>query len=248
MTKIPFFLFPGLTCTDRIFRPQKDALSDLCEVIVPDWIEPRRGERLEDFARRWGESVWQNHFSQNARPESQLDPEMGGFIGGLSFGGMVFPFAGDVLRKHGVPIHAGLRISTVRYGKQIPASFCFWWNSLCLLPFGGWNFVRLLCALSLKLFPQSLSFARRETYLQILESPAIRSKRVLRMIAGWREDECTHDFPILQLHGLRDRLLPLRLVEAPEVQILDAGHEMTLTRPEEVNRFLRGFLNHFMPN
>ncbi|MBQ6108544.1 MAG: alpha/beta hydrolase, partial [Thermoguttaceae bacterium] len=84
---------------------------------------------------------------------------------------------------------------------------------------------------------------RREILKQFLESPCIRCQRVVKMIANWRGEVQPHDFPTVQIHGLRDRLLPISLVESPEVLRLDASHLMTLTRPDEVNELLRKLLS-----
>lgn len=241
--EIPFFLFPALACNARLYGPQKEALGDLCRVILPNWLEPQRGETLPEFARRWGEVVWKTYYGPEAEETQRLDPGIGCFTGGLSFGGMVSPFASDVLREHGLKVHQNIRISTFLYGNQIPRSLRFWWNLSSLLPFGGWNVIKLSCWLELKLRGKGLSFKRHEILMQFLESPCVRCQRVVKMIANWRGEEQPHDFPTVQIHGLRDRLLPISLVESPEVLRLDAGHLMTLTRPEEVNALLRELLS-----
>ncbi|MCR5164490.1 MAG: hypothetical protein K6C40_10770 [Thermoguttaceae bacterium] len=241
--KIPFFLFPALACNARLYGPQKDALGDLCRVILPDWLEPQRGETLPDFARRWGEVIWKTYYGPEAEETQRLDPEIGCFTGGLSFGGMVSPFASDVLREHGLKVHKNFRLSTFLCGNQIPTSLRFWWNLSGLLPFGGWNVIKLSCWIELKLRGKRLSFKRSEILKQFLESPSVRCQRVVKMIANWRGEAQPHDFPTVQIHGLRDRLLPLSLIDSPEVLRLDASHLMTLTQPEAVNELLRKILS-----
>jgi len=241
--EIPFFLFPGLACNARLFEPQKNALRELCRVIVPDWIEPRRGETLQDFARRWGEETWKTYYGPDAAENQRLNPEIGCFTGGLSFGGMVSPFVSDVFHEHGLKVHKNVRISTVLYGNQIPAARRFWWSVSSKLPFGGWNFVKILCWLPRLLRGKGLPAARVEMVKQIFESPSARCREVVRMIANWREEERPHDFPSVQIHGTRDRLIPFSCVDSREVLRLNAGHIMTLTQAEEVNALLREILN-----
>lgn len=240
---IPFFLFPALACNARLYSPQKEALSDLCRVIVPDWLEPERGETLPDFARRWGEVVWKTYYGPEAQETQRLDPEIGCFTGGLSFGGMVSPFASDVLQEHGLKVHKNFRLSTFLYGNQIPKFLRLWWSLSSTLPYGGWNVIRFFAWASFQLQGKRLSFKRREILKQFIESPSLRCHRVVKMIAGWRGEEQVHDFPTIQIHGLRDRLLPFSVVKSPEVLSLEAGHLMTLTQPEKVNALLRELLS-----
>ena len=42
-------LFPGLGCTEDLFVLQKQALSDVVDVVVPKWIEPQKGKRSKSL-------------------------------------------------------------------------------------------------------------------------------------------------------------------------------------------------------
>jgi len=181
---VPFFLFPGLACTERLFEPQKEGLAPVCRVCVPAWTEPAAGECLRDFARRWGEAVWRAYYSPEVPESERLDPAAGCFVGGLSFGGMCAPFAGEVLEEHGVRVFACFGLATIQDGTQLPRSSRFLWRTVNFLPCGGWGLLKVLCGASLKCFSRRFSMPRRETYLQLLESPCRRSHRVLRMIVG----------------------------------------------------------------
>src|SRR5580658_464578 len=37
MTKTPLLMVPGLLCSPRLFAPQIAGLSDIAEIVVPDW-------------------------------------------------------------------------------------------------------------------------------------------------------------------------------------------------------------------
>ena len=237
---MPLFLFPGLACTERLFVPQAEELAQVCRVIVPEWTEPKAGESLRDFARRWGEAVWSAYYSPEVPDLERLDPADGCFVGGLSFGGMCAPFVGRVLQEHGVRVFACFGLATIQDGTQIPRFSRFLWRMVNFLPCGGWGLLKVLCGLSLKFFDSRFSMPRRETYLQLMESPCRRSHRVLKMIVGWRDTWEEYGFPRLHIHGWRDMLLPLRKLERERVyRVLDAGHLLTLTRPKEVNLFLK---------
>ncbi|MDO4570767.1 MAG: alpha/beta hydrolase [Planctomycetia bacterium] len=234
--KIPLILFPGLACTQRLFAPQKEGLDDIANVIVPDWVEPSRADSLQMFASRWGAAVWERYFASGL-----LSADDGCFVGGLSFGGMVSPLVGKLLHDKGVHVHGAIRLATFRCGDEIPERFRWIWSSLNLFPGGGWYVSKIYCALVLRSLGGRLSFARREVYQQVLESPARRSIEVVRMLAQWRGAEPIFDFPILQIHGARDMLLPIRYT-SPQITIPRAGHCLTLTQPSEVNEAIREFL------
>ncbi|MDO4575108.1 MAG: hypothetical protein Q4D98_07830 [Planctomycetia bacterium] len=230
---VPFFLFPGLACNARLFSFQKQGLAPLCDVIVPEWLEPNGRETLPEFAMRWEESVWQTYFENGP-----YALENGCFIGGLSFGGMVAPIVGERLHTRGVPIHQCFRISTVRCGDETPNHLRWLWRSLNLLPGGGWNMAKLVAWFFLHYSGKNASFARREVHRQVLESPVLRCKNVLRMLCAWHAPLREYPFPIFQIHGRDDSLLPLRYTH-PDVVFDHAGHCLTLTRSEKLNDTLR---------
>jgi pimeloyl-ACP methyl ester carboxylesterase len=55
-------------------------------------------------------------------------------------------------------------------------------------------------------------------------------------ILSWRPSPVT--VAVHQIHGDRDRVVPVRRVQA-DVVVPQAGHLLSLTHPEEVNAFLR---------
>lgn len=230
--KTPFFLFPGLACTERLFALQKNAWCDWVEVIVPPWIEPRTEETLDGFARRWAEAVWEVYFASGQYPLKG-----GCYVGGLSFGGMVAPIVGEFLADRGVKVKYAFRISTVRCGDEIPPRHRILWRLLNRFPGGGWYSAKMFCWLMLRLGGRRLSFARREVYQQVLETPVSRCRQVVRMLATWRSPLREYPFLFFQIHGEKDSLLPLKYT-FPDVVLKRAGHCLTLTRDKEVNQLI----------
>ena len=53
----------------------------------------------------------------------------------------------------------------------------------------------------------------------------------------WKPSELASTFPIHQLHGERDPFLPAKLSQA-DLIVPKAGHLLTKTHAEEVNRFI----------
>jgi pimeloyl-ACP methyl ester carboxylesterase len=75
MTKTPLLLVPGLLCSPRLFAPQVAALSDVAEVVVPDW----RTAPLSIF------DTWES----TARWVVGQMPAQRFALAGLSLGGMI---------------------------------------------------------------------------------------------------------------------------------------------------------------
>jgi len=89
MTKTPLLLIPGLLCSPRLFAPQVAALSDIADIVVPDW-------------RRAPLSIWDSWESAARWIVDQMPP--GKFaLAGLSLGGMlaveIMQFAADRVTK-----------------------------------------------------------------------------------------------------------------------------------------------------
>lgn len=220
------FLFPGLACTPRLFVLQQEALTDW-EIITPDWIEPDSEESLETFAVRWARRVEQN----------SLTPGEACYIGGLSFGGMVAPPIGDYFQSRGYDVRGCILLATVQCGQDIPTIPRAVWKVLCLLPKGGWGLARWGAKFGRWRRGKNISFAAKEVFNQLLDSPCERNRNVLRLICGWRSKRTEHRFPVWHLHGSRDCLLPRYCVK-PDETVPRAGHCLTLTHPQQVNDFI----------
>lgn len=75
MAKTPLLLIPGLLCSPRLFAPQVAALSDIAEIVVPDW-------------RQAPLAIWDTWPSAARWIVDQMPP--GKFaMAGLSLGGML---------------------------------------------------------------------------------------------------------------------------------------------------------------
>ena len=227
------FLFPGLGCTEDLFVLQKQALSDIVDVVVPNWIEPQRGETLKEFALRWAADVYKQYFD----PESGAT-EKACYVGGLSFGGMIAPIIGNYLVQRGIDVRGGFLLASIRGGTELPPFSRCLWKISCWLPTGGWNLVTLWARFTIWIRGKRISFLAQNVLNQLIDSPVKRSHNVLKMICAWRDQPEDYPFPIWHLHGSAERLLPVRYTHPDEI-VSGAGHILTLLRPEDVNRFIR---------
>ncbi|MBQ2621063.1 MAG: hypothetical protein IJF84_06950 [Thermoguttaceae bacterium] len=226
-------LFPGLGCTEDLFVLQKQALSDVVDVVVPKWIEPQKGETLKEFALRWAEDVYKQYF----------DPENGAaenacYVGGLSFGGMVSPIIGGYLVERGVDVRGCFLLASIRGGTEIPPVSRAIWKFSCWMPNGNWDLVKLWARYQIWVRGKRITFLAQNVLNQLIDSPVKRSYYVLKMICAWRDKPADYPFPIWHLHGSADRLLPVRYTHPDEI-VKGAGHVLALLCPEEVNRFIR---------
>lgn len=206
-------LLPGLGADERLFAAQRAAFPGLS---VPSWPTPRRGESLRDFARRVAGSL----------PAGEAP-----YVGGASLGGMVALEMAGLLRPKAVLLIGSCRsprglarwIRALRpLARSLPACAYrprHWWLPFVLPRLGG----------------QVVAEQRELFWAMLSRVPASFLKWGVEAILSWEPTPV--DVPVLHLHGSRDRLIPLRNVAADRV-VEGAGHLLTLTHPEEVNRFL----------
>jgi pimeloyl-ACP methyl ester carboxylesterase len=91
--------------------------------------------------------------------------------------------------------------------------------------------VRPFCA------PATMAFLR-----QVSDADAAFLRWACRAVMTWEPAPQPFPFPIHQIHGMRDPILPWRLT-SPDVLVRGAGHVLSLTHPREVNEFIRSRLH-----
>jgi pimeloyl-ACP methyl ester carboxylesterase len=84
--------------------------------------------------------------------------------------------------------------------------------------------------------PATLAFLR-----QVIDADSDFLRWACRAVVTWDPPPDLFPFPIHQIHGDRDRILPWRLTR-PDVLVRGAGHVLSLTHPREVNDFIRSRL------
>ncbi|MBE6424904.1 MAG: alpha/beta hydrolase [Planctomycetaceae bacterium] len=241
--KTPLFLFPGLACNERLFATQRDGLNNILNVIIPEWVRPTSKDQVESFALRWAEYVWETYYSENALPANRQDPALGCYVGGHSFGGMCAPIVGEFLEKKGVKVHACFRFACADKPNDISWKWMFLGRALNIFPDGTWLTIKTFCRLRLFFTPKyTMSDAKREMYLQIIETPVRRSFHIVRMLYSWkRSKEHKFQFPTFCIRGKKDSVVPPQKRES-EVILPHAGHGMCLTQGAKLNDFIRNFV------
>lgn len=209
-------LLPGMGTNVRLFEPQHAALQNLS---VPDWIEPRRGESLAEYARRWAATI---------REESPF------FLGGVSFGGMVALEAARYLRPAGVFL-----IASCRSGRAVTRRFLALQWAGRMLPTAVVARLRGPVAGYVARL-ERLEPAHRHRLRELATDAPISFLRwAVSAVRRWsfEDDPASLGIPVHQIHGQNDRVIPL--VPGQNCHIVQGGgHLINLTHAEDVNQFI----------
>ena len=232
----PMFVFlPGIGADHRLFKYQTAAFPDSLAV---DWIDPQNGETLEQYAVRLADTI---------RTKLAKRPSVPVIVCGLSLGGMIAPYIARYLNAAGCVL-----LCSIRSPKEFPRRYYADWLVMrhCLLLRMVRIFIIQHIAGFLLLLPGVLCrlAGSREVPVirQMLATPVRRFAGLARMMFDWayrrREESEIHGFsgPVLQIHGTRDPLLPIRLT-TPDVRIPGGGHTLATTHSEEINAILKRF-------
>jgi pimeloyl-ACP methyl ester carboxylesterase len=209
----PLVLFSGLGADERLFRDQKARFPGLA---VPQWIDPRRGESLADYAARLAEQV------------AALRPRC---VGGASLGGMLALEVACRLRPRAVFL-----LGSCRSPASIPASLRLGGAAVRRLPSPIFRIAQSRApSLARFLGPCSQEIYQLVTRMH-REIPSGFLRWGVGAILDWPGVE-NPGVPVHHIHGGADRLLPVRLVH-PDRVVPGAGHLLTLTHPQAVNDYL----------
>lgn len=209
-------MLPGMGVDARLFEPQRRVFPNL---EVPAWIEPQPRETLADYSRRWAGTI---------------DPEPPLFLGGVSLGGMVAYLAARHLEPRAVFL-----IASCRSGRAISRAFKTGESISRALP--DWLLRRLRgpAADFVARLDDCGRQHRRLLHDIAVDCPIPFQRWASRAIARWAGDGNPGEpgVPVHQIHGQKDRLIPL-IPGEPAYVIPDAGHLINLTHADEVNRFI----------
>lgn len=211
-------LIPGLGVDEGLFAPQREAFP---QIECPSWIEHHHGESLRSYAHRLAATI-----------------EPGGpmVLGGQSFGGMLALEIARVLQPRAV-----ILIASCRSAKSIPAPF--WWLEAASRLMSDKMARRIVLAQTSAIVWRlgCSDEATRRFLEQRLSDASISFIRwAVHAIRRWTFD-ARLPMPVYHIHGQRDRLIPVKNVNA-DVEVAGAGHLLNMTHREQVNSFIRDCL------
>jgi pimeloyl-ACP methyl ester carboxylesterase len=212
MTKIPVYFMPGLAASSSIF--ERIVLpSESFEVILLDWVQPKKDETLVSYAQRMAQKV----VHENA------------VLIGVSFGGILVQEMAAFLTLKKLII-----ISSVKTRDEMPRriKFAKTTNAYKLLPTSLLNNVEKLIKYSfgnvinqkLKLYEKFLHLRNKE-YLDW----------AIEQVVCW--DRSVPDPRVIHIHGDLDEVFPAKNINS-FIPIKGGTHIMILNRFRWFNQYL----------
>jgi pimeloyl-ACP methyl ester carboxylesterase len=205
--------FPGMGADGRLFAGERAAFANL---VVPDWLAPRPGESLPDYAARFA---------------VQVDPGTDCIIGGASFGGFV---AVEIARH--LRARACFLIGSVRGPSELPLRIRTLRGVRRLLPRLPFEWAAPLATFSGAASGWAMGPAQRGVLRRLADADAVFLRWACGAVLTWPEPPPLA-VPVFQIHGGRDRVLPARRTRA-DVIVPGAGHLLVVTHARQVNRFI----------
>ena len=216
MSHVPLILFSGMGADERVFAPQKAAFPHL---FVPPWAPPVAGESLPSYA---------------ARLAAKIDPGRPFYIGGASFGGMV---AVEAARR--LPHVLGcILIGSVRSPRELPARVRALRPAARVASRVPMGWLPPVARSAVPAFDRWSSPAACGMARQVADADPAFLRWACAAVLTWEAPAEPPPFPVHQIHGDRDVILPWRRTK-PDVLVPGGGHVLTLSHPRGVNEFLR---------
>ncbi len=214
MSPEPLILFPGMACDERLFGPQRACGLHFESPRLP---APREDEDLASYAARVAVEL-----ALGDRPCT---------LGGVSLGGML---ACELARR--CNCRRLILVASCRGRQAIPVrNWPIFWCAR-LLPDST---ISRLIGPSVRLMARMESFGEEHRQLLVdmcRSTPIPVLRRQAAMILSWKGPS-TFPCPVVQIHGVRDRMIPFRRIHADQA-IADGGHMINLTHPVEVTHFI----------
>ena len=228
-------MLPGLASDERLFSAQGERFK---EMVVPEW--PSLTEPARD-PKRFAENCWNAWTVGSGALASNLPY----IIGGTSVGGIIATEIAWLAQQLGKPPIAVLLISSCRSWQAVPRWYGRWadWSDKLPKWLASKLFVRRQITQSLRCDGANAETA--QLVEAMYQSADWRQLQMFtRLMAAWRREEVDANkspFPIHQLHGRLDSLLPKPSPKQATL-LLDAGHWMTATHANTVNNWIEAIV------
>lgn len=204
-------LLPGMTPDHRIF----DRLLPLLpNAVVVDWIPPIGHDSIVSYA---------------ARLSRTLNIDEPNVVCGVSFGGIV-------ARELACQVNAAccVLVSTVRSPRELPP-----WFRICrVIPRRLVNFTLKFSGSLASTCPGPLRSSLTWRLKKFSGKYGAWYRWATAAVLSWRPSQSIDHIPVIQIHGDRDRIFPIKYTSA-DVVIRGGGHSLAFTHHDEIAMQLR---------
>lgn len=208
------YLMPGLGLDSAIFQPLELFAQ---EVHYLSWLEPKRREPLEDYAKQLAACI--KHQNEANAPLVLI---------GHSFGGVLMQEVSKL-----IPAQYIILISSVKKAKEKGAGMNFW---LKVFPVHELGLKGLILG-TFGLWGKSHGYdspAAQAAFRQAVKKLSPRYFRwSIRRIAAWKPANITT--PITHFHGTKDKTFPARNIQAPVEWVEGGDHVMVFNKAAELS-------------
>jgi hypothetical protein len=210
------YCISGMGVDGRLF---KNLRLENCRIHHVKWITPLKGETLPGYAMRLTE---------------QIDTSRPFVLAGVSFGGMC---SVEIAKK--IKPQRTFIISSCKKNSELPFKIIFWKFSGLHRFLGDAFFIK--GAMLVKRQFGIRTPEQSQKFLEMLKcSPKGYFSRAVNCILFWKNDTVPHG--VIQIHGTKDEVLPVRNIKGCNYIIEGGTHFMVVDRGEEISAIINSEL------
>jgi pimeloyl-ACP methyl ester carboxylesterase len=213
------YLFPGQGSDRRIFKLL--TFDPKHQIRVVEYGEPPKGSTMESFAKE---------------QSKEIDASEKFILIGMSLGGMLCVELAEILNPEKTII-----ISSAKNRLELPLLYRF--HRVIPLYKLVPGFFLVWGAKILQPLVEPDRNSHKETFKKMLANKkGSYMKRTIDLVINWKRT--SNSKLIYQVHGNRDRTIPIRNIKSPTYVVENGSHMMTLTRAQEIGRILKEIIGN----
>ncbi len=217
MSNINIFFIPGLAFDKRIFK-NLDLSEYNCHYI--EWIEPEKNEHLIDYSKRMIQDFVFDESATNV-------------IVGHSFGGVI---AQEIASS--VKVDQIILISSIKSRDENP------WHFKIVAPLRlHYLFRKYATLLFFPLWGSWHDYKTKEEQDLFKSMISKQSNHYLRWalqnLSLWKGPDRNKNYSLFHIHGKKDKILPYKIVKAPDVTYEDGGHILIFKKGLEITAIIK---------
>lgn len=206
------YLIPGLGFDHQIFQKY-----NFDKVYYIDWIEPQKGESIQEYAVRLAASI----------PDTGRNTIIGHSLGGI--------LAQEISTFK--PIQKLVLISSIKSRKELPRQFKVV-KPLALHKL----FTKGFALKTVRFWGKKHDYVTPEEQMLFKDMIGKQSNHylqwALRQLSIWEAPPLPGNAELIQIHGLRDKTFPAKLIHQPDRIIADGGHFMVYKHSASVSEMI----------